>query len=678
MQGGALTTRPPLPWFLRWPGLLLVGAVALSYRASEGNFALLFAANSRAAMGDFALGFWPPAHGTEFLQLMVTPFLETIAIAFLGTSLALIIAVPLSFLAASPDILSTSGDRPGWLRRVVFYVARLLLNLMRSIPELIWALIFVRALGIGPAAGVVAIGIGYAGILGKVFAEIFESVPRGAVEGLAAGGASPLRAFSFGIVPSAMPLMGSYALYRFDCALRASAILGIVGAGGLGMQLELSMKMFAYDEVATQVLVLFTLVAAVDQLSQWVRGKLQKSKGLLPLGRRALAGRVGFGLVWAAAAALSVVFLDLPLSDLFSKDSLTAIGDFVGSMFPPDLDPEFLRATAPAVIETLAISVLGTALAAVVGLMLAYPAAYRLYGQALELDSGRGHSRRWLRRAAAAAASGFLNIGRTLPELLWALVFIFAIGLGPFAGALALAVHTAGVLGRLYSEALEEVPTGALWAARAAGGKHFASTLFAVVPQAFPQLLAYTLYRWEVNIRASAVLGVVGAGGLGMALHVSLSLFHHHRTLTLIAIILLMVTAVDLFSGWLRSRVAAASGKGAALRHAVKGNLEVEVEGRALLVLELSMRGGQVFARQGDLLGATGTLVKLRLAPGTTRPIPCRARIAWRRDEMAGSFVGFAFEGLGVWTTWRIYRLIGSHPVSASTTPELPGSIEAW
>ncbi|HET6922140.1 MAG TPA: ABC transporter permease subunit, partial [Anaeromyxobacteraceae bacterium] len=144
------------------------------------------------------------------------------------------------------------------------------------------------------------------------------------------------------------------------------------------------------------------------------------------------------------------------------------------------------------------------------------PAAHRL-------GAGAGSRARRAGLAAVAwTARGLLNLGRTLPELLWALVLIFAVGLGPFAGALALGIHTAGVLGRLYAETLEEVATPPVDALRAAGASGAAASVFAVLPQAFPQLVAYTLYRWEVNIRASAVLGVVGAGGLGGLLHVSL------------------------------------------------------------------------------------------------------------------------------------------------------------
>ena len=172
------------------------------------------------------------------------------------------------------------------------------------------------------------------------------------------------------------------------------------------------------------------------------------------------------------------------------------------------------------------------------------------------MEEERGAAlRRGVRVGRRGLFRALLNVGRTLPELLWALALIFTVGLGPFAGAIALAIHTAGVLGRLYCEALEEVNPSPRQALRTAGARSLPATLFAVLPQAAPQLLAYTLYRWEMNIRASAVLGVVGAGGLGQALYVALSLFDYSRALTLILVLLALVWAVDLFSGWLRGRL---------------------------------------------------------------------------------------------------------------------------
>ncbi len=543
--------RPPRPALLSWPGLVLAAAVALSYRAVDGDVGALLAPEARRSIAEFARGFWPPAHSADFLSLLARPLAETVAIAFLGLSLALVLAAPLAYAAISPEAVP-DACRPGRARRAAWLAARLLLNLMRSVPELVWALVFVRAFGLGPLAGVLAIGVGYAGVLGKVFAEILESAPRAPADALAWAGAPPRRAFAFGVLPSALPLLASYALYRFDCALRASAVLGLVGAGGIGVQLELSLKMFAYHEVATIVLALFALVAGVDLLSQRVRRRIHRSRGIFPLGIGALRARLVGVAAWALAALAAARVLGLSPRDL-SPSALSGVAGFAASLWPPELDPAYLRQLAPAALVTFAVSVLGTALGVVLGLLLAWPAAHRLHALAGGERPGRARAAAiW---AVAWGARALLNLGRTLPELVWAMVLIFAVGLGPFAGALALGLHTAGVLGRLYAEALEEVPPEPFAALRGVGASDAAASAFAVLPQAFPQLVAYTLYRWEVNIRASAVLGVVGAGGLGALLHVSLNLFQHHRTLSILAVLILLVTAVDLLSGTLRRRI---------------------------------------------------------------------------------------------------------------------------
>lgn len=548
----SVSAAPPRPALLRWPGLVLAASVALAWRLVDGDVRALVSREALSAVLAFARGFWPPAHGRDFLAFLARPLAETVAIAFLGLSLAAILAFPLSLLAVSPEALATRGDPPGPLRRAAWLATRMLLDVLRSVPELVWALVFVRSLGLGPAAGVLAIGVSYAGVLGKVFAEILESAPRAPARALAAAGAPPLRALAFAVVPPSVPLLASYTLYRFDCALRASAVLGLVGAGGMGTQLELSIKMLAYDEVATMVIALFVLVAGVDLLSQVARRLVRESRGLFPVGLAALRVRAAGLIALLAAAAACALFLDLPVRRLASLASLRSVGAFFASGWPPDLDPAFLRRVAPAVAETLAVSVLGTAIAAALGFGLAWLAARQ---ERPRSEGVSGRASRTARAGAAWAARGVLNLGRTLPELLWALVLIFAVGLGPFAGALALGIHTSGVLGRLYYEALEEAATAPAAALRAAGASDAAAATFAVLPQAFPQLVAYTLYRWEVNIRASAVLGVVGAGGIGQLLYVSLNLFQHHGTLTLVLVILALVTAVDLLSGALRRRI---------------------------------------------------------------------------------------------------------------------------
>jgi phosphonate transport system permease protein len=233
--------------------------------------------------------------------------------------------------------------------------------------------------------------------------------------------------------------------------------------------------------------------------------------------------------------------LDLQWRQLFSADAVASMGRFVGEFFPPDTSPAFLQRVAVATWETFAMSAFGTLLAAALGLALAVPAA-RLHAQDASL------ARAWTRSSTRL----LLNALRSVPELVWAGLLLIAAGLGPFAGTLALALHTAGVLGRLFAEALENVPPGPAQALRNHGVGAGRILLYATLPQALPQLLSYTLYRWENNIRAAAVLGVVGAGGLGQMLHFHMGLFQMSKTATLLGVTILLVVAVDALSWSLR------------------------------------------------------------------------------------------------------------------------------
>ena len=239
------------------------------------------------------------------------------------------------------------------------------------------------------------------------------------------------------------------------------------------------------------------------------------------------------GLGLALLTLASFWSLDLQWSAFLSLRALQDMGRFIGEFFPPDTSAAFLRKVAVATWETLAMSALGTLLAAAMGLLLALPASRMHAG-----DAAR----------ARAPARLLLNALRAVPELVWAGLLLIAAGLGPFAGTLALAVHTTGVLGRLFAEAVENAPPGPGAALRAQGVGKLRVFCYATLPQIVPQLLSYTLYRWENNIRAAAVLGVVGAGGLGQLLAFHMGLFHMDRTATILGAMLLLVVAVDALS----------------------------------------------------------------------------------------------------------------------------------
>ncbi|MBP1145178.1 MULTISPECIES: PhnE/PtxC family ABC transporter permease [Pseudomonas] len=248
---------------LLWPGI----------RLAELNPLVLLQADNARTMGSFLAGFWPVAHSAEFLGLLLDATLQTLAIATAGIALALLLAVPASLLASQALSLSAAsrGGRPGWLGQCLRWPVRGVLIFLRSVPEIVWALLFVRAVGLGPTAGVLAIAITYAGMLGKVYAEIFESVDQRPAHALLQAGSGRLAALAYGILPNAAAELTSYTVYRWECAVRASVVMGFVGAGGLGQQIDLSMRMFAGDEVASMLLTFLLLVLLADQLSRLLR-----------------------------------------------------------------------------------------------------------------------------------------------------------------------------------------------------------------------------------------------------------------------------------------------------------------------------------------------------------------------------------------------------------------------
>ncbi|MEZ5702822.1 MAG: ABC transporter permease [Burkholderiaceae bacterium] len=258
---------------LFWARAALV-ALWPMFVATEFKPWVLWAPDSLRVSANFLGSFWPVAHGNEFLRLMLVETWRTVAMATAGVTLGLVLAVPLTLL--STRVLSISAlagpmaRGPFWLRQFV----RGLLIVLRSIPELVWALVFVRVVGLGPTAGVLAIALTYGGMLGKVYGEILESGETQAATHLLRSGAGRLQAFFYGLLPASAAELTSYTVYRWECAIRSSVVLGFVGAGGLGQQMDNSMKMFNGGEVATMLLIFMALVALADRVSGWLRKAL--------------------------------------------------------------------------------------------------------------------------------------------------------------------------------------------------------------------------------------------------------------------------------------------------------------------------------------------------------------------------------------------------------------------
>ena len=213
-------------------------------------------------MADFFSRMFPP--DLEHLRLLGGATLETVQIAVWGTLIAVLLSVPFALLGAK-----NTTPHP-----VVFHLTRMFLNALRAINELVFALIYVAAVGLGPFAGVLAIALHATGMLAKFCAEEIEGVDRGPIEAMQATGAGRLQVILFGIVPQVIPAFISYSIYRFDVSIRAATILGLVGAGGLGFSLIKTMKLFQYHQTATCILVIFVLVFISDWMCARIRARI--------------------------------------------------------------------------------------------------------------------------------------------------------------------------------------------------------------------------------------------------------------------------------------------------------------------------------------------------------------------------------------------------------------------
>jgi phosphonate transport system permease protein len=243
----------------------------------------------------------------------------------------------------------------------------------------------------------------------------------------------------------------------------------------------------------------------------------------------------------------SVAGTEFDLVKLFTNTR--PVERFVSEMFPPDLSAATLHATFTGILETFQMSFLG----ALLGAVAAFPLAALGTQEPPTVGASRGE--RFSRAVPYHLSRFVLNVFRSVPDILWALVFVVALGLGPFPGTLALAVHSTGILGKLYSETLEVAPARPVEALRTTGAGALQTFLFGRLPQTVSGFTSLTLYQWECNIRSAAILGFVGAGGIGQQILISMNLFNYPKVATLVGATIIVVLLVDRFSAAVRRRL---------------------------------------------------------------------------------------------------------------------------
>jgi phosphonate transport system permease protein len=522
---------------LLWLGVLGTGWLALKRTGAEPG-RLLDADGLRNA-GDILHGLAHPDLSADFLQRILTLSIESLLIGLLGTVMAVALGMALAFWAIRvPDLPEPPRLAPVGSRMALSLArsaARLLLGGLRAVPEIVWAFILVRIMGLGPGAAVLAIGLTVGGNIGKLYAELAEAVDPRSIQAWRAMGASRWAIFVHGLLPQVRRQWTGYALFCLECNIRIGTILGVVGAGGLGSEIALSLRYFEYDKLATALLAVLVFVVALELLSTRLRQV-----------------RLGWTLALAAlGTAWSLHALDIPWSDLWTSQAppLLTLDNLA-------LDLPFVRMVGSQVSETLLMAWVATVVSAVLAGLLAPLAASRLMTGSYLPDPPRPAmwTRLW-HQAVKWASRAVLQGTRVMPELTLALVFVVWVGGGPLAGIMAIAVHNIGVMGRLFADVLEEAEAGPPAVLQAQGAGPLATFLFGVMPQVRARLAAYSLYRFEVNVRATAMVGFVGAGGIGDALNTAISLFHM-RDLTLLLITMaLLVAVVDAIGDHVRSRI---------------------------------------------------------------------------------------------------------------------------
>ncbi len=443
--------------------------------------------------------FFPPDLSPHYLLALMPSVVDSVGMSVAAMAIAFAVSLPLGLAAGT----AMPGAR---------FIQSVLVAL-RSIPDLTLAIFCVVLVGIGPGAGTLALTIFYTATVAKMFGDLLGTARQQPLEALGATGASRFQVALFGLLPMKLSDLLTYGSYEFESAVRASVVVGAVGGGGLGSELVGTLNALDFRRAATLILILVLVVIGIDRLTVFVRKRPRWLLALLP-----------FALAAAWEYGPRVISLG------------HALHTFAG-MFPPAMTAKGWHRLPQLLLETLGMAVGGT-LFAVVG---ALP---------LGLASARNIAPAFI----AVPARRFLEFTRSVPEVVWGLILVAVAGVGPLAGALALGLHSLGCLGRLYAESLENVPTAPVDAVATTGASRFQTACIAILPLASGPIAVHSLFRLEWNMRMAAVLGMIGAGGIGQALYDAQQLFFYKQMIAWILITWFLVAGFDWLSGLTQRR----------------------------------------------------------------------------------------------------------------------------
>ena len=485
---------------------------------------------------EIALGLAAP--GSKVNGFEAGTMIQTIAMGLMATILSTIVAVPVSFLAARNIMARIPGGT------AVYYVARLILNIVRAIDTIVWGLVVIVWVGLGTFAGVMALTIHSVAALGKLFSEEIEHIDPGPVEAVTATGANLIQTIRYAVIPQVVPSLLSYSLLRWDINMRSATVIGFVAGGGIGFFVVETTRLGAYQQYATALWAVVLVIVVVDYVSSRWRNRLLSDEPPKPTKTHPTwnALRIAFYVLLGVAVFIYCWNLsEISIRDLLSpgKNFGRLILDFVSI----DLSPDVFQVVLQQMLVTIFQALLATTIGALVALPFSFLAAQNL--------TGRSRLSIWIYYIARAT----LNILRSIEALLYVVIFVFWVGIGPFAGMLALAVTSFALIGKLFSEAIENIDPGPIEAVTATGANRLQTISYGILPQIIPPFVSYLLYQWDINVRMATIIGFAGGGGIGLTLTTYFGSLQYHKAGTVVLFIVVVVALMDFASAKLRQEL---------------------------------------------------------------------------------------------------------------------------
>lgn len=462
--------------------------------------------------------------------------IETIAMGLMATLFSTVLAIPVSFLAAHNIMLRLPGGT------AIYYGMRAILNIVRAIDTIVWGLIVIVWVGLGSFAGVIALTIHSVAALGKLFSEEIEHIDPGPVEAVTATGANLIQTIRYSVIPQIVPSFLAYALLRWDINMRAATVIGFVAGGGIGFFVVETTRMGGYQQYATALWVVAIVIILVDYISARWREAILKDKPQVDGSRQRPVFnnlRLAFYIILGTAAFIYCWNLtEIDLGSLL--DPGKNFGQLILDFLSIDLTPQVLQVVIQQMIVTIFQAMLATTLGALLALPVSFLAAKNL--------TGRSRLSIWF----YYLARGLLNILRSIEALLYVVIFVFWVGIGPFAGMLALAMTSFALIGKLFSEAIENIDAGPIEAVTATGANKLQMIVYAILPQIVPPFISYLIYQWDINVRMATIIGFAGGGGIGLTLTTFFGSLQYHKAGTVVAVIVIVVALMDFASAKLR------------------------------------------------------------------------------------------------------------------------------